>query len=84
MSRRKQKYRILVVDDHPIFRRGIAQLLENEQDLTVTCEADTAQEAMTVTAEVEFDLAIVDIALKGTNGIELLKSLRSRFPRLLV
>ena len=73
----------MVVDDHPIFRQGLARLIEGESDLTVCGEAETAQAAMKLAAECRPDLVIIDISLKGMNGIELLKSLRSRFPGML-
>jgi DNA-binding NarL/FixJ family response regulator len=74
--------RILIVDDHPIFRQGMAQLLNHEDNLHVCAEAETAQQAMDAVERLRPDLAIVDISLRGTNGIELLKSLRVIAPKL--
>lgn len=72
--------RVLIVDDHPILRHGIAQLLNREPDLETCAEAGGSQEALAVLAQQQIDLAVVDISLEGTSGIELLKSIRSRHP----
>jgi DNA-binding NarL/FixJ family response regulator len=74
--------RILIVDDHPIFRKGIVMLLEHEQDIIICGEAETATQAMGLVESHEFDLVIADISLKDTNGIELVKSLKALKPHL--
>lgn len=76
------KKRILIVDDHPIFRQGIAQLINNDPGLEVCGEADSARDAISKLEKLQPDLALVDITLKGTNGIELLKSLKAQHPKL--
>jgi DNA-binding NarL/FixJ family response regulator len=72
--------RILVVDDHPILRHGIAQLINREPDLVVAAEAGGMEEALAVLASLPIDLAVVDISLEGLSGLELLKALRQRHP----
>ena len=74
--------RILIVDDHPIFRKGIVMLLEHEDDIMISGEAETAAQAIGLVEEREFDLVIADISLKDINGIELVKSLKSLKPGL--
>ena len=74
--------RILIVDDHPIFRKGIVMLMEHEPDILICGEAETAAEALGLVERLELDLVIADISLKDTNGIELVKSLRALRPRL--
>lgn len=74
--------RIVVVDDHPLVRLGFAQLLSDEEDLTVCGEAESAAEALELVEEVEPDLLVVDISLKGTSGLELIKQVRARRPHL--
>lgn len=74
--------RILIVDDHPIFRKGIAMLLEHEQDIMICGEAETAAQAMSLVEHQEFELVIADISLKDINGIELVKSLKALKPHL--
>lgn len=77
------KHRVLVVDDHPLFRKGVVQLLSDEPDLTVTAEASSNLEAMGAIRRHRFDLAVVDIGLEGsTNGIELTKNIRAEKPDL--
>ena len=56
--------RILIVDDHAIVRRGMAQLLNEERDLEVCAEAETASEAIRIVATAKPDLAIVDVSLR--------------------
>ena len=74
--------RILIVDDHPIFRKGIAMLLEHERDIIICGEAETAAQAMGLVDQQDFDLVIADISLKDINGIELVKSLKALRPHL--
>jgi DNA-binding NarL/FixJ family response regulator len=74
--------RILVVDDHPLFRHGLVQLLNSEAAFSVVGEASSAPEAMTSVRRLNPTLAIVDLGLKGPSGLELTKSLRAEFPKL--
>jgi DNA-binding NarL/FixJ family response regulator len=74
--------RLLIVDDHPMMRTGLAQLINNEYDLKVCAEADNAGQAINVVAKQKFDLALVDISLPDKNGLELIKDLRSLKPDL--
>ena len=73
--------RILIVDDHPMMRNGLAQLINNEPGLAVSAEADTAGQAIDLVAKQKFDLALLDISLPDKSGLELIKDLRalSRF-----
>ena len=74
---------ILVVDDHPLFRKGVVQMLSNEPDLEVRAEAESSPAALEVLRRTPVDLAIVDIGLHGsTNGIELTKSIKAEHPQL--
>lgn len=70
--------RILIVDDHPVVRQGIKHLLEQEPDLRVCAEAESAGEALQALQKQKPDLAIVDISLKGTDGLELTKWIRAQ------
>src|SRR6476660_1547638 len=76
------KTKVLVVDDHPIVRERLAELINQEPDLNVCGEAEDAREALKAVDALLPDLAIVDITLKDTYGIELLKQLKERHPRL--
>lgn len=75
----KQKNRIFIVDDHPIVRKGLGQLINQEDDLVICGEADNAETALELLKKVKPDLAIVDISLRGIDGIELTKLIRARF-----
>lgn len=76
------KRSILVVDDHPMMRQGLAQLINHEPDLTVCCEADTAERALEIIAETKPDLVLADVTLPGKSGLELIKDLRALEPGL--
>jgi DNA-binding NarL/FixJ family response regulator len=76
------KKRILIVDDHPIVRQGFTLLLNQEPDLIVCGEAEEPRQALELAAAVDPELVLVDISLKESNGIELIKDLRARFPSL--
>lgn len=70
--------RILIVDDHPIVRHGVRRVIEQESDLRICAEAESASEAMQLLTENKPDLAIIDISLKGTDGLELTKWIRNQ------
>src|ERR1700692_4594202 len=76
------KKRILVVDDHPIIRQGLALMLNREADLVVCGEAEDATGAMLVLASSRPDVLIVDISLNGPDGLDLLKNIRITHPTL--
>ena len=69
--------RILIIDDHPIVRRGLAGIINEEEDLQVAGEAESVDEAYRMLQEVEPDLALVDLSLGDGHGLELLKRIRS-------
>ncbi len=71
--------RILIVDDHPILREGLSRMINQEKDLSVCGQAADAAEALRLTSALKPDLAIVDLTLRETSGLELIKALRSRF-----
>jgi DNA-binding NarL/FixJ family response regulator len=76
------KKRILVVDDHPIVRQGLALLINREADLLVCGEAEDAMGAMHVLASAKPDVLIVDLSLSGPDGLDLLKNIRTTHPAL--
>jgi len=75
---------ILIVDDHPIMRRGYTSLLGRVSGLEICGEAGSALEALAMIEQFHPDLAIVDISLGGMNGIELTKHIRAEHPSTLV
>ena len=83
-STEQDSVRIVVVDDHPLFRHGLVQLLNSEKSFAICGEASSAPEAMAVVRKEKPTMVIADLGLKGANGLELTKSLRSEFPKMLV
>ncbi len=78
-----KKHAILLVDDHPLFRKGMTQLLDSQADLQVAAEADNSGNALNAIRSRRFDLAVVDVGLRGgANGIELTKSIKAERPEL--
>ena len=67
---------ILLVDDHPVLRRGIIQLINLEDKLQVISEVSTGEEAITSSLQVEADIVLLDLNMKGLNGIETLAALK--------
>ena len=78
------KKKIVVVEDHPIVRRGIVQLINYEEDICSVGEAETAREAHVVIKKEIPDLVLVDLSLKGGSGLELIKDLKKIYPELLI
>ncbi|MFO1520031.1 MAG: response regulator transcription factor [bacterium] len=70
-----KKRKIVVVDDHPLLRQGLAQLINQEDDLVFAGEAGDASEALPLLSKINPDLMIVDISLKGMNGLDLTKNI---------
>jgi DNA-binding NarL/FixJ family response regulator len=71
------KAKVVVVDDHPLFRERLCQLINNEPALEISGEAETAEEALEMIRETLPDMAIVDITLKTSSGLELIKSIKA-------
>jgi DNA-binding NarL/FixJ family response regulator len=76
----RKRAKVLIVDDHPVVRYGLLQMLSSEPDLEVCGEAASAQEAIALVDQRKPDIAVVDISLKGTNGIELVKQIHAMRP----
>ena len=70
------------MDDHPVLRTGLVRLIDAKDEFVVCGEASTAVGAMALIRDLRPDLAIVDISLPGTSGIELTKTIRAEFPHL--
>lgn len=76
------KRKVLVVDDHPIVREGLTQMINREPDLTVCGNAEDMQRAVQLIDMLKPDILIVDISLNGPDGLDLLKYIRARDPAL--
>jgi DNA-binding NarL/FixJ family response regulator len=72
--------RILIADDHPVVRQGVKQIIESEPGFAVAAEATNGEEAMSLAREVDWDLAVLDYAMPGRCGLELIGDFRREFP----
>jgi DNA-binding NarL/FixJ family response regulator len=77
-----RKTRIFIVDDHPIVREGLSLMMNREPDMMVCGEAEEATHALQAIMTAKPDFLIVDISLSGPDGLDLLKSIRARYPSL--
>ena len=69
--------RIYIVDDHPLVRQGLSQIVASEADMEICGEAEDSPAAIRGVGEANPDAIIVDISLKGANGLELIKNLKA-------
>jgi DNA-binding NarL/FixJ family response regulator len=76
------KKTVLVVDDHPLMRQGLALLINQQQDMEICGEAEEAQAAMQAISQRRPDILVLDISLNGPDGLELLKNIRASDPTL--
>jgi len=74
--------RIIIVDDHPVVRWGLKQILNGEPDVKVVGEAENAQQAFEIIRTIDCDAVVLDISLPGTNGVEILKQLKHEYKEL--
>lgn len=81
-GRKPGKIRVLLIDDHAILRQGLGQLINQEPDMMVCGEAEEAPKGFEAVGALQPDVAVVDISLKGGNGLELVKSIKSSHPSL--
>jgi len=77
----KPRARILLVDDHPLVRERLAEIINREPDLTVCGEAEDRHEAVAAIPSRRPDLVIVDLTLKTSDGLELVKDIHARWPK---
>src|SRR5512140_1614032 len=75
-----RRARILIVDDHPMIRERLSELIQREKDLAVCGEAEECSTALMAVEKLNPDLVIVDLTLKNSHGMDLLKDLRVRNP----
>ena len=71
-------YKVLLVEDHPMFREHLGQLIDRDLGMSICGEADNIRDAMRLILETKPDIAIVDITLHGSSGLELLKDIKAQ------
>jgi len=81
-DRQGKRARVLLVDDHAVVRFGISQLINGQPDLEVCGEEEDASRALTAVERLKPDLVIADLSLKDSSGLELIRNLKARHPRL--
>jgi DNA-binding NarL/FixJ family response regulator len=82
MSEPGEKSRLLIVDDHPLFREGLRQMIERDAELSVCGEAADANEALRLIPELKPELVLVDISLGGASGIDLIRAIKTDYDEL--
>lgn len=82
LDARKAKYRVFLVDDHPIVRHGLTQLINREPDLVVCGESEDGSNALTAVRTAKPDVVVVDLTLKRSSGFSLIKNLNAFDPKL--
>src|SRR5690242_19867616 len=81
-SKSAESKRVVLVDDHPMVRERLTELLEREPDLTVSGAADDHSTAMETIAATQPHLVILDLTLKNSRGLDLIKDVHARWPQL--
>src|SRR5215467_8547234 len=76
--------RVLLVDDHPVVREGLAESINKESDLTVCAQAEDHQGALRAIETTHPEMVVVDLMLRDSSGMELIKDIHARWPRLLI
>ncbi|MEX0929571.1 MAG: response regulator transcription factor [Balneolales bacterium] len=74
--------KVIIVDDHPLMRKGMALTLSSEMDIDVVAQASSAEEALDMLKTLKPDAAVVDISLPGMNGIDLIRHLQTFRPEI--
>lgn len=83
-NNKSTKTAVLIVDDHPIVRQGLSELVNNEEDFNVCGQAEDAHQAMTMIKSMKPQMMIVDISLKETSGIDLIKDIKTNYPQIMI
>jgi DNA-binding NarL/FixJ family response regulator len=71
----------MIADDHPIVRRGLKELINDEKDMKVECEAASAEEVMKAMRKYSIDVILLDISMPGKSGIDIIQDLKTEYPQ---
>ena len=80
VSKKLNQISVMLVDDHPAFRKGLAALIESEPDLKVVAETGDGSEALALFRRIRPDIVLMDLRLPGTGGVEATMAIRKEFP----
>ncbi|MBI4681694.1 MAG: response regulator transcription factor [Nitrospirae bacterium] len=83
-ANKEQTHKVFIVDDHPIMREGISEIINREKDLTFCCEAGNIPQAMQTIADCKPDIVIVDLALEKSSGIRLIENISYSYAGMLI
>ncbi len=81
-TKTKTKHRIFLVDDHPVFRQGVIGVIESEADMVVCGQAESVDEALERIETAKPDIVLVDISLKGVDGLDLVRSIKAQYAQI--
>ncbi len=81
-DKKKSQSNVLIVDDHPIIRQGLAQLIDNETDLRVSIEAENSSQAMEVIKDSHPDIAVLDLSMGNNSGLGLIEDMTTLHPEI--
>ena len=82
MVKTKEKIKVIIADDHPLFRRGLKNAFSDTPDIEVIAEAENGDDLLKKIPGLDPSIALVDVAMPGKNGLDLLKQLREEQPKL--
>ncbi len=82
ISECKSKIKILIADDHPLFRQGLKNAFEDTPDIEVVSEVENSNDILSKVRENELSLVLLDISMPGKGGLEILKQLKTEFPKI--
>ncbi len=82
ISECKSKIKILIADDHPLFRQGLKNTFEDTPDIEVVSEVENSNDILSKVRENELSLVLLDISMPGKGGLEILKQLKTEFPKI--
>jgi len=81
-SQETKKIKVLIADDHPLFRQGLKHTFSETEDITVAAEAENGDELIKKLREDEYNLVLLDISMPGKSGLDILKQLQIEYPKL--
>ena len=82
MVKTKEKIKVIIADDHPLFRRGLENAFSDTSDIEVVGEAENGDDLLKKIPGMDLSIALVDVNMPGKNGLDLLKQLREEHSKL--